>query len=967
MLPQIQLQSAVPEIQLHSVIPQIQLHPGVPHIQVQAALPQIQVREEHELAAAAAEEEATAGDEEVPDQPRILYQCGDCEKLFKSLDLWQQHRKENCQQAVSDSGANPEPQPELEPETVPAESAESTLNPGDCSLSAGETKQSVEAEETERAVVKEERMEEEIQISQGSEATDAADAVDVTDAANAADATAPAEPNSEDSSPRKRGTNKKPKPEPVLLCVDCGSCFGMVSELVSHRKTQHGFEEALHRCSVCGECFLNTTLFLYHRKQHKQKGEGNAAVPGTAAPRQAAQEVGVQGGEAAEEGQDAAPSLTQPPLFLCTLCGRNFASEAKLVDHRGQSHDLHEPLHSCMDCGEVFMNTTKYLYHRRQHLLKPETEVEDEGDTGDEEEAAAAATAAVPEEPSQSSKRPLSPSAAEFSSPIPKRGRPSFRIVSGGNGLKANKVSGSKEKPDLENANQPPPAKLLQDWARTPLPHVCPYCGKTFTRRVFLRAHVFSHTGEKLFTCKVCPKSFANSQSLLRHSMTHTGHKPFKCDVCCKSFSQAPTLKRHQRIHTSTMVPRKRGRKPVCSLDNDEAVHGFPCPSCPSRFSTEDQLNHHRLLHTSHPFPCTECGEAFKRRKELDLHSLMHQDKKPATCTFCTSQFVNQAVLEIHQQRCPTTEEERRAGRGRGQGRGRSTGQIECDLCGHRCMTQEGLDLHRLSHTGQTPLKCPVRPCRRRFTSNAALEEHVLAHFQGTLSKSKNRPRFRCQYCHKEFAYNSTFKVHMRTHTDERPFECATCGKRFRQLPHLQDHERIHSGQRPFCCWICGKSFSVAARLTEHARTHSGEKPYPCGYCSAAFRSRSNLDKHMRLHGDLMDSVQEAAQAAEVAQVQKVLEGANLVAAEDGAGGGAAVQTIYVLQGAEGTTETVMIPSDQISGLDGTSQVVILPSSLLGAQGIAVPTITMDGNEITMVETSQSPQHAIEFIVEETV
>lgn len=55
----------------------------------------------------------------------------------------------------------------------------------------------------------------------------------------------------------------------------------------------------------------------------------------------------------------------------------------------------------------------------------------------------------------------------------------------------------------MENANHPPPAKLLQDWARTPLPHVCPYCGKTFTRRVFLRAHVFSHTGEKLFTCKV--------------------------------------------------------------------------------------------------------------------------------------------------------------------------------------------------------------------------------------------------------------------------------------------------------------------------------------------------------------------------------------------------------------------------------------------------------------------------------
>lgn len=56
---------------------------------------------------------------------------------------------------------------------------------------------------------------------------------------------------------------------------------------------------------------------------------------------------------------------------------------------------------------------------------------------------------------------------------------------------------------DSDNTNHPPPAKLLQDWARTPLPHVCPYCGKTFTRRIFLRTHVYRHTGEKLFTCKV--------------------------------------------------------------------------------------------------------------------------------------------------------------------------------------------------------------------------------------------------------------------------------------------------------------------------------------------------------------------------------------------------------------------------------------------------------------------------------
>lgn len=51
-------------------------------------------------------------------------------------------------------------------------------------------------------------------------------------------------------------------------------------------------------------------------------------------------------------------------------------------------------------------------------------------------------------------------------------------------------------------------------------------------------------------------------------------------------------------------------------------------------------------------------------------------DKQPATCLHCSSQFVNQSVLEIHMQRCPSTEEEKNTGRGRGQGRGRCTGQV---------------------------------------------------------------------------------------------------------------------------------------------------------------------------------------------------------------------------------------------------------------------------------------------------
>lgn len=356
------------------------------------------------------------------DQPRILYQCGDCDELFKSLDLWQQHRKEEtCQQSASESKSTPDSQPE--PETASAQSSNSTLNPDDSSLLTSETSQNLKPEPVEKPVAEQERQ----QVTADTSSAQSSDPPVSEVAASTS--------NPEDSSPKKRGANKKPKPEPVLLCVDCGSCFGLVSELVAHRKTQHGFEEALHRCSVCGESFLNTTLFLYHRKQHRQKGEEKVV----AVLEETSEAVCAQSNGTDEQGQDATPftttdhtsSFTQPELFLCTQCGESFSDEGGLVTHRKQKHDLKEPLHSCPHCGESFMNTTLYLYHRRQHRFTSGTEVEEGAETGDE-------TTTKPQDTPQSSKRLLSPhaSASESGSPLAKRSRPSFRILSGANALK---------------------------------------------------------------------------------------------------------------------------------------------------------------------------------------------------------------------------------------------------------------------------------------------------------------------------------------------------------------------------------------------------------------------------------------------------------------------------------------------------------------------------------------------------
>lgn len=343
------------------------------------------------------------------DQPKILYQCGDCEKLFKSLEEWQQHRKEgSCEQAGSKSAPDSNAEPEA------SEDQAASVDQEDSSVPHSESSDNLQPAQEENAGMP-------APASSSSQTSDGP----------------PAEVTvSGDSSPRRRGVTKKPKPEPVLLCVDCGSCFGLVSELVSHRKTQHGFEEALHRCSVCGESFLNTTLFLYHRKQHRQKGEETVVV---AVPQVTTELCATNSESNAQDvgssSSTATPSFTQPEFFFCTHCGQSFGDGTSLATHRKEKHDLSEPLHTCSHCGEDFMNTTQFLYHRRQHRFTSVTEVTDSVEISDESAPISC------EEEVQSSKRLLSPSAGESGSPVPKRGRPSFRILSA-NALHGERKSG---------------------------------------------------------------------------------------------------------------------------------------------------------------------------------------------------------------------------------------------------------------------------------------------------------------------------------------------------------------------------------------------------------------------------------------------------------------------------------------------------------------------------------------------
>jgi uncharacterized Zn-finger protein len=98
--------------------------------------------------------------------------------------------------------------------------------------------------------------------------------------------------------------------------------------------------------------------------------------------------------------------------------------------------------------------------------------------------------------------------------------------------------------------------------------------------------------------------------------------------------------------------------------------------------------------------------------------------------------------------------------------------------------------------------------------------------------------------------------VHIRVHTNDRPFHCPytdKCDQAFKTRSQLNDHILKHTQIKNHMCPECNASFSRKSRLKIHLMIHKGEKPFQCEICQKQFREKSNYNYHMKKHDNLIN------------------------------------------------------------------------------------------------------------------
>lgn len=342
-----------------------------------------------------------------------------------------------------------------------------------------------------------------------------------------------------------------------------------------------------------------------------------------------------------------------------------------------------------------------------------------------------------------------------------------------------------------------------EHWSRK-IPDKCPYCKKRFQMNSlamhirYKHADVVDSSDKQQFVCEYCLKVCQDAVKLKAHIKVHTAKKCFECEICGITLNTKKQFDKH--------------KKQAHSQSNKQETDLRQCRRC--HFTTNDENAF--SSHMKHHYNQVHYEQILRKRSRNHM--------KEYLCAYCPKTFAYIKMVKDHEDFY----------------HGEKQSACICDICGKKFLTNTRVRAHKkTAHSKNRPFFCNI--CPKAFKLKGMLTRHLKDHTEKNIA---------CAHCDKKFSLPCYLRVHMRTHTNEKPYECHLCDQKFAMKVRLSYHLANHKGILREC-EFCSEKFKNVAKLRIHRFEHIGY-PFVCDICGENYHRRIGFTRHMRrAHGKI--------------------------------------------------------------------------------------------------------------------